>query len=220
MTGILRGLADRHWLIFTAYATITGVAAAVTEVAGARLSEGFALVFRLMSGVPTHQFLYIIGLLLVVLHLPVHVAHGVTRRDYAVACAVFAGAASTVFALFTSGIQLLDGPVGAAEVLRSGVSHLGFNLVYLGTGWLTGLTYYRLNPWLATLLLPLVLVPVLVAEWAYGDIWSGMPYMLAAGPGRSIAFPLALAVLAATVAAAMAAGYALVRRLPLRPKRA
>ena len=85
---VLRSLARRHWLLFTAYWLVVGAAATIIEVARPLPDTGYHVVLRMVSGVSPRLFLCVVGLLLVVVHLPVHVAHGVTRRDFAVASAV------------------------------------------------------------------------------------------------------------------------------------
>lgn len=233
---VCRGLVRVYWPIFAWFIAVTMAIIAVTAAALAGTGLLDASVWGNTAAGQPRYFLLAMGVLLVSTHLPVYVAHGVTRRVFALAALAFATAvafAFSVWAMLGFGVEhliladlgLLGGlaepypvqSIGAG--LRLMLELTLVDLVYVCCGWLIGSLYYRFGGWTGTLLLPPAVIPVLVAEGGFGEKWLGTVIVAVTGlkpPPYGVGLLIALAAVAVT----MAAIHILTRSIPLRPKKA
>lgn len=162
-------------------------------------------------------FLFTMGIMLSTVSLPVAVAHGITRRAFCHAAAVFAVASAVLFGLLvmlgygveyltyhaTGKLAELDQPFPVptvSQALRTMLSGLGF---LLGGG-AVGLCFYRLTVWRAIASLPLTVAPIVV----------GLQLPAVSGFTGDAAISV-IVVLGMAVAC-----YLLARNVPLRPRKA
>src|SRR5262249_7219390 len=145
-------------------------------------------VLRLPAILPMNYMLFVVAIIAAVVHMPVHVAHGVPRHRFIAAYGVFALAVALLFGVAMSGANHLYDRYAAdpqltstADLLHDVAAHSAMNLAYMVGGWLIGLAYYRFHPWLATALLPLAAAPMIGAEEATNQIWSQTGYMYTIG---------------------------------------
>lgn len=160
------------------------------------------------------------------------IAHGVTRRMFAVAGSILlVGAAATTSLIWMlayqveRGIygwagfqQVMDNPHLYTKTTQVGLIFTEFFLLILAheaAGWLIGIGFYRFGFWKGVLLLPLALLPaaaaefLLVAQWM-ADALANTGYHR---PSLAIGIPGVLAV----SAVALYCGYLLIRPLSLKP---
>jgi len=176
-------------------------------------------------------FPFSLALVLVITHLPVHVAMGLTRRSlgratllvtlttsalYAVAVVALLQLERAVYHLAGWAHRLPDDFVLAADGSQVGLL-LGEYFVVAAAGQLCGLfcgvVYYRLGGWWGTLALPLTVGPVFLVIGLGGDL-AGLPENLAAG---TVGGSLVRGALLAGVLAAVALGYrAVLRTTPIQ----
>lgn len=233
MSTVARVLLRGHLTLFVVYWLIMTLCFTVIEVVQP-IEDGqraWVALWILPGFAPPKYFLFVIGLLLAVVHLPIYVAHGVSRRTFAAGSAYFAGLVGAAFALMTMlGFVLQDQVLQQFEpteswggAMRAGLGNLVVNLVYLGAGWLVGVGYYRTNGWLGTLLLPLTLAPVIVVEVAFRNGWDGMVPIVAGSSDRwrhgPYSFAVALGIGVVCAVAAVVAGYIAARSMPIRAKK-
>lgn len=168
---------------------------------------------------------------LVWVYLPLHVAHGMTRRSFAqagllaaaIAALVYAGAMTTLLVIERSiysergwfhGMDSVPG----TTVMSAGVWPYLWGVVMLfAAGSMTGLlvaaVYYRVGGWWGTVWLPLTLAPLLlIATVALNPVTQWRPWNF--GPAFSGPWQPVLGV--AVLAIAACAFYLLVRRMPIR----
>jgi hypothetical protein len=188
------------------------------------------------ASTPAAWFLFAAGVLTVPVLLPVFVAHGITRRTFAVAGGLLVAGASVLGAAYLAACYLAERAVFAAAgrspelqgthlfsdtgqvqlvLAESALLLAGYQLA----GWLVGIGYYRLGGLRGTLALPLTLLPLIGVEsalnaaaqwpWQVVDLLS-----LRDAAGVPVALGLGLAVVAVSLLA--------VRRLtgtiPIRPR--
>ncbi len=162
-------------------------------------------------------FLFVMGTMIGSAGLPVIVANGITRREYAAGVGIFALGSSVLFGLLTlvgQGVEILvyraDGimdvltapyPMPTPATLAQGVLA---RLAFMLTGCVIALSFYRMRVWWAILLAPVAMFPVAAAlDIAYTG-----------GKGLGPLTDFAAVVVAGTVA------YLLVRTVPIKPKKA
>jgi hypothetical protein len=177
---------------------------------------------------PGVWFSFALALLMVVTHIGLHVASGLTRRAFVVATVVvglitagtWAVAASLALELEgviygTQGWPQVAGESGAEFDPAAGFAvtvvpfALSFAAGQLG-GLLVGMSYYRLGGWWGSVALPLTVAPIFLVNMGGLDDgqWSWIDLDLATAPA------VALGVLVLAVSAA--AYYLLVRNVPVR----
>ncbi len=166
-------------------------------------------------------FLFVMGLMFVTVNLPVVVAHGITRRTYFQGAVLFSLASSafaSLFVLFGFGVERavyhLSGmwaelthpyPVNSlGEAGRLWVEVFIGTMAYMVSGWLAGMAFYRLRPWIAIACTPVAAAPLIAV--------SARPL------GQPAAWELMLT--AAVSVVGLAIGYVLVRGVALRPRKA
>lgn len=160
---------------------------------------------------------FVIAIIMSSAHLPVHLAHGMTRR--ACTWAVLAVGALLVERVvydrlgWTPALAAgnVTGPLRSGELAFGA----GLGLVFFAamlSGLLVGVVYYRVGGWWGTLALPLTLLPVLTTSvLALGeDQWRPISLTVADDVTAGGAIAVALLVVSA------AAFALLVRRLPVR----
>jgi hypothetical protein len=220
------------WVLFTlAVALLVGVVSAFTSI---RISG-----WEQASQIP-RWFAGGTGVYLTYFHLPLYVAYGYTRREFAAQAPVVVAAISGLLALLMSSGYLLEkvvyGVAGWSHTLTR--SHLftapdqfwlvlaEFVLVFLvwtGAGAMLGAAFYR-NAGLGMLLIPVALLMVGLIEYGLGDGIGPMPFGFLRGLLRPLAAIDATSVGAAFVicATALAVGLALtwvvIRDMPLRTR--
>jgi hypothetical protein len=173
------------------------------------------------AGAAPRWFVFVIGIMLATVNLPVIIASGLTRRAYfgavvaftAVTALAFEAASMLGFVIERAGfaanglVAFLpeDYPLNSfGDAARyTGEAYLalwGFML----SGWAIGLLFYRLRVWYAILLIPVGLGPIIGG--------GSLPPQI--GP------QVRIITLLAGLALAVALGFALVKRVPVRPKKA
>ncbi|MFB6722138.1 hypothetical protein ACFCV3_18325 [Kribbella sp. NPDC056345] len=173
-----------------------------------------------------------VGISLVPAYVNALVAQGVTRRMFSVAAGIFL----TVAALLTAVIWVVGYQIervvydwqGWSQAMEnrhlfSSTSEVGlifaeFALLVVSheaTGWLLGVTFYRLGFWRGLAMIPLSLVPAAATEFLLVAQWLGGP-LSALGYHRP---PLAVAVpvVAIVTALGLYAGYRILQPMPLKP---
>lgn len=176
------------------------------------VKTGYASVWSLPVNAAPGWFFFVIGIILVSTYLPVGIAHGITRRDYAIGAGLFALASAVLFELLKIVGLLLE--VLAYELfgIMDEITEpypwptLGGSLLdtlgYLGfasSGWLIALVFYRLRIWWALLAAPFAAIPL--------------------SSGMELKFDLHWSIEAVIVAVSGIAGYLAVRGLAVKPKR-
>lgn len=175
-----------------------------------------ASAWSLTTDVAPGWFMFVMGIIAAVMHLPIAIAHGVTRREFTVGAGVFALATAVLFQAMKTLGTLLEamayGSRGLMEQLTvpypwpsvsGALSDMAKGLAFMVSGWLVGLVFYRLRIWWALLVSPLATIPV--------SVGMGMAYTPE---------DLHWTLIAAMIAAAAVAGYLAARGLAVRPKRA
>jgi hypothetical protein len=173
-----------------------------------------------------------IGVTLTPAYLALLVAHGVTRRMYAVASGIYltgaAAATSIVWVLAYRAEHALYAWQGWPDQLTNphlftstsqvGLVFTEFFLLILShevTGWLLGITFVRLGFWRGLMMLPLALIPAVAAEFLLVAQWlAGI--LTSAGYHRP---PLAVAVPSVLVVSALGVygGYRMLQPMALKP---
>lgn len=164
--------------------------------------------------------------------LPIYVAQGVTRRQFAVGASLFIAVWSALLALaMVVGYAIEAGVYDAlgwsqefdiphlfdtwTQVHLIVAEYFPLVAIHMMAGWLIGTTYYVFGWFRATLLLPVSLAPVVVVEGLLATSWIGSALEHVESytpPHVVIAVPAALAVIAATGAV----NYLLIRELPIK----
>lgn len=174
-----------------------------------------------------------IGIMFTPAMLPMYVAEGVTRRQFARVGALVTAAFAALMALLMCvgyALEALLYRLGG-QAYELGLPHLfdpwnEFGLIFteyfiltaaaISGGWLIGTTYYRLHWLWATLLIPVCLVPAAAAELFLQTSWIGAGLEEAGWtrPPLGLAIPLSLVA----IAVAMAASYVLTRTVTIKLK--
>ncbi|HET6297870.1 MAG TPA: hypothetical protein VFG33_31100 [Kribbella sp.] len=160
------------------------------------------------------------------------VAHGVTRRMFAVASSILlVGAAAATAVIWVlayqaerglydlAGLtQLLDNPHLFTKTSQAGLIFTEFFLLILSheaAGWLIGISFFRFGFWKGLLLLPLGLLPAVAAEFLLVAQWLAEA-LRNTGYHRP---PLAIGVPGVLVISALGLyfGYLLLRPMGLKP---
>lgn len=161
------------------------------------------------------------------------VAHGVTRRMYAVASSIsLVGAAAATSLLWLVVYQVehliyasqgweqtLSNPHLFTKTSQAGLVFGEFFLLIVShevAGWLIGISFYRLGFWKGLGLLPVGLIPAVAAEFLLVTGWIAQALSDNTAYDRP---PLALAALGVTAVCAlgMYVGYLLIRPMGLKP---
>jgi hypothetical protein len=202
-----------------------GLTVVVVQTIVSTIADEKTLYNVLTGFAPPKYFLSVISLLIVVGSLPTYVAHGVTRRRTATSAALFAALATASFVILS--ITAITVNLALAHkfdvyaVSRIALAHLLTGYAYMAAGWMIGAAYYRYGPWIGTLLLPLTTLPGWVADISFTSLWTDNPFTLSdSGMGAHLAFPVAVLIGVANVIVALAGGYAIVRTMPIRARRA
>lgn len=174
-----------------------------------------------------------IGIMLTPTMLPMYVAQGVTRRQFARVCVLVTLAFAALMALFMCVAYAVEALAyrWGGKTYELSLPHLfdswdEFELIFteylvltaasIAAGWLIGSVYYRLHWFWATLLIPVCLVPAAAAELFLTTSWigSGLENAGWTRPPLGLALPLSLIA----IAVAMAATYALTRNVTIKLK--
>jgi hypothetical protein len=209
------------WFWGIAALTLAGIAASFEVFGHYTLDDERVSVWETVGTQGPRWFLFVMGIMFATVSLPVAIASGLTRRTFYRGAMVFGAASAVLFGLLMLagfGVErivytmngmmagLTNYPVStwgqAAEYgLRSSLSCLAL----VTSGWMVGLIFYRYQVWVALILLPLAVLPVI----------GGMPVTGTDEPWF-IGTPLTVVLL---IAAAVV-GYAMVRSVPVKPKKA
>jgi hypothetical protein len=187
------------------------------------------------AGISLRAISLTIGAVATPVLLPLLVAHGITRRAFAVAAsavgALLAGAAGLYFgagylverAIYTVGDlpQTLEVP----HLFDSGgqlhlivAEYALLSLGYLAGGWVVGIGYYGYGAWRGTACLLLGLLLVAGVEYALSTQFNRSEAALVdSASGLPLAAALALAV--AVIGVGLVAGRALLHAVPIRTRR-
>lgn len=184
----------------------------------------------------TRVFPFILGVIATPIHLPMLVAHGVTRHRFATAAGVMGALFATAAGIYLAAGFLVEQAVYGVLDLpqRINTSHLYDSagqpylvllevallaMAYLLGGWLVGTGYYGYGGWWGTgLLLPGAL-GVAAVEYVLGTGWvAGALSVLDRAP-PDLPLPVAVGLALAVIAAGLAAGRTLVRPVAIRTRR-
>ncbi|MFY1698263.1 MULTISPECIES: hypothetical protein [unclassified Solwaraspora] len=219
-------LAGWYWVIlYLAWAVVIGLTA--------RLGTVEVSMWANVGLQAPRWFTFVFGITAVGAYLPVFVAHGVTRRDaligawgfllpYAVGFAVMTTVGFGVEYLTFDALGLFGGltePYPVDSLGAAAAICLEFTLVYLGytaAGALCAIAYHLINPWWATLLLPVALLPAFVIEIGFRTEWAGLVLGRLLGLGDEGHLGAGAIVALATLLVASAVTWVLVRRLPIK----
>ena len=201
------------------------------------------LIFQLVSGGNGHSvwdygtqspkyFSAAVGITLTPALFALMVAHGVTRRMFAVASSILlVGAAAATAVIWVlayqaerglydlAGLtQLLDNPHLFTKTSQAGLIFIEFFLLILSheaAGWLIGISFFRFGFWRGLLLLPLGVLPAAAAEFLLVAQWLAEA-LRTTGYHRP---PLAIGVPGVLVVSALGLyfGYLLLRPMGLKP---
>jgi hypothetical protein len=180
------------------------------------LETGRASAWSLTVDTAPGWFMFVMGIISAVMHLPVAVAHGVTRREFTIGAGVFAVATAVLFQLMKTVGTLLEAMVYGSRGLMDQLTEpypwptmsgalvdMGKGLAFMLSGWLVALVFYRLKIWWALLLSPFATIPV--------SAGTGMAYT---------PWDMHWAFITAMLAAAALAGYLTAGGLAVKPKKA
>jgi hypothetical protein len=158
---------------------------------------GRASAWTMTVEVAPQWFIFAMGVVAATVHLPIAIAHGVTRREFVLGAGVFALATVVLFQAMEILGLLVEVMVyesrGLMEQItepypwptpRGILTDLAYGLGFMLSGWLIGLAFYRLKAWWALLLTPLALLPVTsgmgTAYTSWDVHWAFITAMLAA----------------------------------------
>lgn len=214
-----------YWAIMLAiYVLLVGVLAA-TGVLERSMWEPIA-------GPPPRYWLLSMGVLTAV-QVRLFIANGITRRQHAEASALLYLALAVLFAAIAAVGYAAERPIYEAAGLMDRltepypvhtladmggefVAGIVINYLYLLSGALIGIGFYRFN-WMAGIaFIPLALIPPTIAEVAFDAHWSGTGINDALDLPRA-PFPVGLAIAAVMLAIFLAGTYRIFRTVPVRP---
>lgn len=236
---VLRDLARGLALALAAFMGIIAIVFALIGVGmalGGNFDDDVARSAWENSAYATRYFPLALGIMLTPTFLPAYVAHGVTRRSFAVGAAAAVLLIAAVMAVLEAAGYLIEDGVyrlaGADQEFTT--PHLFDSgaqawvvvpevwivvAANVAAGWLIGSAYYRWSWFGPTLALPLLLAPMLVVEALMSVGWAGTVMIDILGVDRGplwLVIPASLAVLAVNLLLA----YALIRRVAVRPRQA
>lgn len=208
----------------------------VVGAATAIFGEVETSVWQTAGGGAFKYFPMAIAIMLTPVLLPVYVAQGVTRRQFAIGAALFVVAWTTALTLAMVAGFAVEAAVFAAygwphefvtphlfdswtEVHLIVAEYFLLIGAHLVAGWIIGTSYYILGWFRATLLLPVSAAPALAVEGLLATSWIGAgiaEFTTYSPPRLAVALPTALLV----IAAGWAANYALTRSVPIKLKSA
>jgi hypothetical protein len=180
------------------------------------LNTDNASAWSLTIDVAPAWFMFAMGIVAAVGHLPIAIAHGVTRREFCVGAGLFAIATAVIFQVMKVIGLMLE--AWAYEVrgmmdtltqpypwptIGSSLTEMGKGLAFMLGGWMVALVFYRLRVWWALLLSPIATIPVSSGTGMAYTPWDVHP-----------------AFIAAMLAASAVAAYLAARGLAIRPKKA
>ncbi|TDD44740.1 hypothetical protein E1263_40150 [Kribbella antibiotica] len=173
-----------------------------------------------------------VGISLVPAYINAMVAQGVTRRMFSVASSIFlTTAALTTAVLWVIGYQIerwVYSAQGWPQAMENRHLFTSTSQIWLifaefallvvsheATGWLLGVSFYRLGFWRGLALVPLALIPAAATEFLLVAQWLG-------GPLSELGYhrpSLAIAVPAVVVVTALGlyAGHRILQPMPLKP---
>lgn len=154
--------------------------------------------------------------------MPVHIANGVSRRGFARSAAVFGAISALAFSVLTlggygmqalilsaRGMSDVYPAISLGDVATTGLGLLLINACYLCGGWLIGAGFYRFGVWWGILFAAVGILPGVAGDVALGGQVDN---------GTGLAMSLLLAV--CSIAAGLVGCYAIVRTVPVRPRKA
>jgi hypothetical protein len=174
-------------------------------------------------------FLLCIGIMMVTNHLPVQIAHGITRSVVLRAGSLIALAVSASSAIiiqlgflaeravynslglvqFTDSIDLVESP---GRIIVSTAEFTVLYLAYFIAGWAIAAGFYRLGGWYGTLLIAPAAVPALLADFFH---WNGGILVGSTGLGQAW---LSVAVVAVLTVLLWTYVRTLIRTVPVSAK--
>lgn len=208
----------------------------VVGAATAAFGEVAASVWQYAGSGAFKYFPLAIAIMLTPVFLPIYVAQGVTRRQFAVGGALFAVAWAVALTLtMVAGYGIEAAAYGAngwphafetphlfdswTQVHLVIAEYFPLIAVHMVTGWIIGTTYYILGWFRATLLLPVSAAPALAVEALLATSWIGTAieeFTTHRPPLPAVAVVGALLV----IGAAWAVSYGLIRSIPIKLKNA
>ncbi|GAA4675327.1 hypothetical protein [Phytohabitans rumicis] len=214
-----------YWAIMVSvYATIVTI---VVTVGTADVS-----IWATSGGSAPKYFLSALGVMLTGVFLPVYVGNGVTRRHFALGATAYLVAVAAFYAVIMAVGYAVEHPIYSAEGLLSIqtdpypvqsfgdglatlVAEFFVGMAYLCSGWLIGSAFYRLGTWWGIALIPVSSLPAIVSEVGFNSLWAG--YGINRGFGwQTPHLVVGVLIAAASIAAAWAVNFALIRNAPMR----
>jgi hypothetical protein len=226
------------WLV---YATVVVVIAAIIVSFGLRPGS----VWEKATAAP-RWFALVWGIYQTAIFLPLFIAHGYARHEFArhftritpIYSAVLAALMTLGFGIEALAYRALGWPHALDETYLLFDAPIQFPLVFvhyalmffawIGVGALAGAAFYRWRQW-ALPVVPLVLAALLIIESVLGSgrallrvlAATGIPApgLARAGAELTLAIPVAITVYTLVVATALVAPWLLIRDLPMRSQR-
>lgn len=168
-------LLRRHLLLYSIFWTVLlsllGGSLVIYEVFGNPIGKELASFWSLLANVAPVWFVFVMGIVLASRHLPIGIAHGITRRGFSAGAGVFLLATCVLFGLLNVALRILEAYKGIAVMdelnlpypmptFRSTLSDILLYLAFILSGWLIGLTFYRLPFWWAVAVAPFAVLPL------------------------------------------------------------
>jgi len=207
------------WVVVAGSLAVIGLVLGAAGATGTRLWPDYVLT-------PNKYFLLVLGILAAATQLPIHVAHGLTRRQFAFGATAYFGvvvAASAAATLLTYPLLMAARSVGGGggPWLTPGSAGSTFGeavasyAAYTCGGWLLGALFYRLDGWRRVVLLPVGALPALASDFVLGRGQTGVSLddLLSLG---AACHPTAIGLCALLVAAGSYAAFRLVRDVAIR----
>lgn len=209
------------WFWGIAALALAGIAVSFEIFGHYSLDDQRVSVWETVGAQGPRWFLFVMGIMWATVNLPVAIAHGITRRKFFRGAMVFGAATAFLFALLMLAgfgveriVYTMNGMM--AEISSYPINTWGEAAAYLAeafvaclafvtSGWAVGLIFFRFQVWVALVLLPLAILPAL----------GGMPTTRNDAPWLT-GTPTAITV----VILALIGGYALVRTIPVKAKKA
>jgi len=198
---VIKALFRLYRRIVLPFAVILVVADVIATRAVVHFSDlGFSM-WLVLAGQAAKYWIFVIGIILVAMHLRQFVVNGATRHEFLAGVAVFGLVLAVAWAvavplghgiesavLEAIGRRGTDYPVQTAGgALREFGRQLPISLACLVSGATIAIGFYRWQPWIGLAVIPAGAAPAVLTDWLLGfDEWNGVPH--------SVPYPAGLAL--------------------------
>ena len=198
---VIKALFRLYRRIVLPFAVILVVADVIATRAVVHFSDlGFSM-WLVLAGQAAKYWIFVIGIILVAMHLRQFVVNGATRHEFLAGVAVFGLVLAVAWAvavplghgiesavLEAIGRRGTDYPVQTAGgALREFGRQLPISLACLVSGATIATGFYRWRPWIGLAVIPAGAAPAVLTDWLLGfDEWNGVPH--------SVPYPAGLAL--------------------------